>query len=383
MKYISVIVPIYYGKKYIQPIIEQVEKCCKYINKHYLVELILVNDAPDDYIEVEFKSDCMDIIILNTNKNRGIQGARIYGLQNCKGEYILFLDQDDKIEPHYLVSQLECIGEQDAVVCQVIHENKPFYNADYPFEKAISKEFMLSNGCPIISPGQVLIRRSAISEVWKNNIIKNNGADDFLLWLCMIGEGKKFALNRQIVFEHIVQYDNTSWNSAQMIASEKEMGQILKRNKVFSDQDGELLDQMLRKIYEKRLNNLDKFRKMFYLLSDWMTLKENGVDISNYLMSLGIHTVAIYGVGYLGKHLIQELKSGKVRISYLIDKNAAWIETEYEVYTLNEKLEKVDAIIVTLVQGEKMVSEELGEKLDGKVITIKELIRKAGESDKK
>ena len=374
MNTISVIVPIFHGKQYINGLIEQVTTAGRLLEKENSIELILSNDAPDDLLPEIYGSDRIDILVLNTECNRGIQGARVHGLENSHGDYILFLDQDDKIEPEYFKSQLESIGEHDAVVCQVIHENKPFYNSDYPFEWAFNKEFMLQQGCPIISPGQVLIRREAVSEVWKNNIIQSNGADDFLLWLCMVGEGKTFARNDKVVFSHIVKYNNTSWNSAQMLASEEEMRLILKRNHVFQKEDEILLDNMIQHIYNKRLKNLDKFRRMFYILSDWMSLKEKGICISTYLISQGIHNVAIYGVGYLGKHLIQELKDTEVKISYLIDKNAPWIETEYKAYTLDDELEKVDGVIVTLVQDEKVVVEALYEKLDAKIITIMNLI---------
>lgn len=374
MNTISVIVPVFHGKQYINGLIEQVVTAGRLLKMEDSIELILVNDAPDDPLPELYSSDSIDVLVFNTERNRGIQGARVYGLENSHGDYILFLDQDDKIEPEYFISQLENIGEHDAVVCQVLHENKLFYNNDYPFERALSKEFMLRQGCPIISPGQVLIRREAVSEVWKNNIIQSNGADDFLLWLCMAGEGKTFARNDKVVFSHIVRYNNTSWNSAQMLASEQEMGLILKRNHVFQKEDEILLDNMIQHIYNKRLKNLDKFRRMFYILSDWMSLKETGVNISKHLVSQGIHTVAIYGVGYLGKHLIQELRDTEVKISYLIDKNAPWIKAEYKAYTLDDQLEKVDGVIVTLVQNEKEILNELGEKLDAKIITIMSLI---------
>ena len=44
---------------------------------------------------------------------------------------------------------------------------------------------MMEKGNPIISTGQVLMRRASIPGVWMENIMETNCADDYLLWLCM------------------------------------------------------------------------------------------------------------------------------------------------------------------------------------------------------
>ena len=70
-----------------------------------------------------------------------------------------------------------------------------------------------------------------------------------------------------------------------------------------------------------------------------------------------------------------------VRVRYLIDRNARWIQTKYNVYTLEDKLEKTDAIIVTLVQGEEKVVEELEDKTGAVVYTIRNLVNIIGEEN--
>ena len=384
MNTISVIVPIFHGKQYISSLFHQVEEAQRPIEQNWKIQIIFVNDAPDDFIASEgLGSEA--VLVLNTDQNRGVHGARVWGLEHAKGEFVLFLDQDDQIKPEYFVSQLAKIGDSDAVVCQVIHENKLFYNTDYPFEHAVSKEFMLQSGCPIISPGQVLLRKAAISDVWKKNIMKNNGADDFLLWLCMAGEGKSFALNENVVFTHTVHYGNASWDSVRMLASEEELGQILKREKIFDKEDEKLLEQMLQRIYRERLKKLDKFRKMFYLLSDWQMIKENGGSITRPLREQGIRTVAVYGMGRMGRLLIKELEHAGIRIAYLIDKNAKYIETEYKAYTLEDelqKLEPVDAVLLSLVQEEQAISDEIKRRMEVRVLTIGRLIQETGEKGK-
>ena len=49
---ISVIVPVYHGKQYLQGIIGQLEACQEaLLGSGYFLELLFVNDAPDEVIE--------------------------------------------------------------------------------------------------------------------------------------------------------------------------------------------------------------------------------------------------------------------------------------------------------------------------------------------
>ena len=81
--------------------------------------------------------------------------------------------------------------------------------------------------------------------------------------------------------------------------------------------------------------------------SKWLLLKENNKKISDYLLSYGIKTVAIYGYGYLGKHLVEELNDSDVCVKYIIDRNTGIRARDIEVLRLSKDLPKVDVIIVT------------------------------------
>ena len=127
MKSISIIVPIYYGEKYIPKIIQQIEDCKSRLNEEDYLELLFVNDAPDAPLSQDLKSDAVHLTVINTDKNIGIHGARVKGLKKCHGEYVLFLDQDDRIYPEYFYSQLLSIEENDAVICKAIHAGEEYY----------------------------------------------------------------------------------------------------------------------------------------------------------------------------------------------------------------------------------------------------------------
>lgn len=372
---ISVIVPIYYGKKYIDSMIAQIEECAEHLDDDVCIELVLVNDAPDDYIDNRYSSERIEIFILNTDKNRGIQGARVYGLEHAKGEYVVFLDQDDLLKPEYLASQMKCIGEADACVCRALHEGKQFYDSVRAFEQEVSKESMLEKGCGIVSPGQVLLRKSAVSSVWKKNILEHNGADDWLLWICMFGEGKSFALNQEVLYEHVVDGTNASWNTARMMCSEEDVYNIMCRAGILPECELATLEQTIKRIQSKRLSIMDKFKKQFFCLDAWMNLENKGLSVEGYLARAGYRKVAIYGYGYIGKQLYGRLRRGNIEVAYIIDQNASFLDVDAKCYSLSEELPEADLIIVTLLDHENVVGEQIKEKTPATVFSVKELLR--------
>ena len=113
---ISIVVPVYYGEIYIPDMIHQIEKCREYLQDEDYIEVIFVNDAPDAPLSYNWKSESVHINIINTDKNVGIHGARVKGLKESQGDYILFLDQDDLIKPQFLYNQLMAIEKNDAAV---------------------------------------------------------------------------------------------------------------------------------------------------------------------------------------------------------------------------------------------------------------------------
>lgn len=372
---ISVIVPVYYGKKYIKQMVEQIEHCARKLSREHSVELLFVNDAPLDPIDEQIFSEVIEVVVFNMDRNQGIQGARITGLESCRGEYVLFLDQDDLVKPEYLRSQIDCIGKADAVVCRAIHEGKIYYGEQNLFEKEVTKESMLSKGCGIVSPGQVLLRKSAISEVWKKNLLEHNGLDDWLLWLCMFGEGKKFALNQETLYEHVVNGKNAYCNTERILLSYEDVYKVLANSNIYSASELEILSQTVKKIRSRHFAIMDKFKKQFLLLNTWMKQESNGIKIEEELVRRGYAKIAIYGWGFIGQQLYGRLVNAGIEIAYAIDRDAPYINASLPIYTMADKLPDADVVVVTLVDGEEAVIAELQKKLQAEAISIRSLLR--------
>lgn len=100
MNTVSIIVPIYNSEKYLPQCIESI------LNQTYKnFELILVNDGSTDNslsICESYAQKDEKIEILNLQHN-GVSNARNNGISKAKGEFICFVDSDDKIEKDFLL----------------------------------------------------------------------------------------------------------------------------------------------------------------------------------------------------------------------------------------------------------------------------------------
>lgn len=98
---ISVIIPIYNAAPYLpemlQSLLEQTERD---------LEILLINDGSTDSSADICKAAAQEDVRIRYvfQQNAGVSAARNHALTLAKGEYIAFLDADDRIDPNYLSS---------------------------------------------------------------------------------------------------------------------------------------------------------------------------------------------------------------------------------------------------------------------------------------
>lgn len=107
---ISVIVPNYNSEVFLDDCIKSI-LCQSYRD----FELLIVDDgSTDKSLEIlrrwESKDDRINLI---AQKNSGASSARNHGIDNAKGEWIVFVDSDDKVNSSYL-EDLHKASRQDA-----------------------------------------------------------------------------------------------------------------------------------------------------------------------------------------------------------------------------------------------------------------------------
>lgn len=232
---ISVIIPLYKGMNFLEDIKENMTELASSLKKKGIfIELILVNDYIGEKIKWHYDTT-YDVKVINNRINLGIQQSRINGLTISTGKWIIFLDQDDSLSSDEYVKQVNMISENvDVIVGNAKYDLEDLQSItlykNIDMEKLITEENMLRIRNIIASPGQCLIRKEAIPKEWKNNIMKINGADDWLLWLLMFNNHKKFVYNKSIIYHHkATESRNLSSDYKKMYDSCIEMLMILSK----------------------------------------------------------------------------------------------------------------------------------------------------------
>lgn len=107
---VSVIVPVYNREGLLNETINSI-----LVQTYLNWELLLVDDgSTDNSIQVAEEFAENDTRIRNIKRNREPKGAptcRNIGLENAKGEYVIFLDSDDLMAPYCLEQRLNKVGQ--------------------------------------------------------------------------------------------------------------------------------------------------------------------------------------------------------------------------------------------------------------------------------
>lgn len=120
---------------------------------------------------------------------------------------------------------------------------------------------------------------------------------------------------------------------------------------------------------------LERYIRQAGLLSNWLDRKELGLSIADDLLDRGIKSVAIYGMNELGRHAAIELKESGFDVKYVMDKNPDADNCGYKLLSLDDELEEVDAVIVTIFKWAISVKQALAKKLpDAEIMDIDELL---------
>ena len=169
---LSIIVPVYNVEMYLKRCVDSILK-----QDYDNMEIILVDDGSTDSSGVicdQYASNYKNVKVIH-KKNGGLSDARNFGLDNCRGQYISFIDSDDWIEYgmyHHMISQM-LSDDSDISICRrnrVNENNQSRLEAcrRYPSKSILTKEEGLS--CLMTYTGYDM---SVCDKVLKKEIINN------------------------------------------------------------------------------------------------------------------------------------------------------------------------------------------------------------------
>ena len=279
---VSIITPVYKGKKYLKNLLTIIEKATSKVSEHQ-IEWLLVNDFPEEKLELPTTSlKNLRIKLINNDVNLGIQKARISGIKKCTGKYILLLDQDDRINESALKVHLNNIKNSDVSVTNGYVEDeaktlRKIFSTKSQLRCTKNINYYFYVGDIIVSPGMVMIKKKAIPKLWMECTLTINGADDWLLWTLLLANKKKFATSYTPTYVHIDTGLNTSKNKSMMWKSTMEALKIFENNNSNYKKICRVFERRIKMIVDFQLKNKNK--AILYLKNP---------DIASYVISYKI-----------------------------------------------------------------------------------------------
>jgi glycosyltransferase involved in cell wall biosynthesis len=203
--HLSIIIPFYNTGHYIYDAIDSVQQ---YKGK-YSCEIIIVNDGSTDKVSLDIlenlKKESGHKVV--DQSNMGPAGARNTGCRISKGEYLLFLDSDNKIKPEYIDKAIAIFEKQKHI--GVVYANPivfgetiraPFISGEFNIVKLLGSNYI--DMCSFV-------RKS----VWESV----NGFDedrrvisyeDWELWLSIYKKDWGFSFLNEQLFYYRVRADS-------------------------------------------------------------------------------------------------------------------------------------------------------------------------------
>lgn len=200
--FISVIIPTYNSADYISKAVDSV------LNQtHQDFEIIIIDDGSTDNTQQVIESYNDNRIIYIKQKNAGPAEARNNGLKRAKGEYVAFLDADDKWVPDKLQLQIEAFKLNPSVSMvysklEILNKNNEtdeihsFKN--YPNNLELLK-YLVFNHIAIVPA--VMIKKSYIDQVGFFNPELYTG-EDWDFWLRLASKSNFYYIDKTLVLRY-------------------------------------------------------------------------------------------------------------------------------------------------------------------------------------
>lgn len=208
MPKVTIIIPIYNAKNYLN-------KCLDSITNQSLQDLqvILVNDGSTDSSEQiidEYIAKYPNLFEKLNKENGGQATARNLGIKYAKGEYVIFIDSDDYIEPSMIEELYTSANKNNAdiAICDYYEitndENKEHKKALIKYSDNIIINYILSNP----SPWNKLIKLDLI----KNNSIlflEKHIYEDLATMPILCGYAKTIEYVEKPLYNYIIRSGST------------------------------------------------------------------------------------------------------------------------------------------------------------------------------
>ena len=404
----SVIIPTYNREKVIKRAIDSI------LNQTFRnFELIIVDDGSKDMTERIVKDYSDERIVYLYKENGGQNSALNLGLEHVRGTYVAFCDSDDEWFPTKLekVYNKYLSDEEISVVYHltgVMIDGRVALAREETFEGWIYKEVLLRGY--LTSPTFISCKKECFDTIGEFDLdVTYWQDDDFCYNLCkyfkvglvkeilgiyytditgrMTEAKKKTADAYYLVLskhkDDIVQLCGRKIYSERLCAvcsryisiGETEKAKLILQEA--NQYDHQCVVKILEEMEEsvnKKQSMSDKHLALFLMMNQWVKAKQKGKNLSNYFERYGYKKIAIYGLSYAGETLIEELIDTNIRVAYCIDKRKDINYADVDVFTMEDIMEEVDAVVVTAITSFAQIKRELNNKFNCPILSLENIL---------
>lgn len=202
-------------------------------------------------------------------------------------------------------------------------------------------------------------------------------ADSWAVFLALkVIEKGKYCVTPYYSFINNIGFDGSGVHCADSIVKQK-LRPIEEKSEIILPDKIEIFNETEKKYKSLFAWTAPEIRKEEYnkILLRWIKLYQQKKSIGDYLQSCGIKNVSIWGMGAVGKLLIEEIK-GKVEIDAIIIGKVIYqkVEGNIPVISISEIKETSELIIVVPVYDIERIKKEAEEHTDCPVVALDVLI---------
>lgn len=222
---VSVIIPCYNDKEYIQETINCV------LNQSFQdFELIIVDDGSNLETKTILASIYNEKIILITKENNGLSAARNTGIKNAKGSYILTIDADDTFQPIFLEKAVKILNENKTIsavscYCNIFINDYKIISLHTPIGGNV-ENFLFENN----SVSFALFRKDCWEHIGGYDEAMKNGFEDWDFWISVTKQCGLVYIIPEYLFNYRQKEVSMSKDS-KMFHRESNLNYIYKKHK--------------------------------------------------------------------------------------------------------------------------------------------------------
>lgn len=257
---VSVIMPCYNDGQYLQ---EAIDSLC--LQENSFVELLIIDDGSDDNQTCRIIEEiaCERIRILRTN-HQGPSFARNEGIRAARGEYILPLDADDRIEHEYINKAMQILESNSKVGVVYCHADLfgaaqgPWMLPEYSFERMLIENLVFVTA---------MFRKADWEAVGGYRTDMKDGLEDYDFFIGMLAHGKDIVQIPEVLFHYRIKHKSRTTEFLKDPESVKRAFEnIYEHHRAFYQEHADLYMRLLRNEIIQQRHEKEKLMQ----LNGWM-----------------------------------------------------------------------------------------------------------------